>query len=208
MNRFKIAVVTMTCPRYNAIAEVSLPNMLEYTERHGYFQSVISLPETEGFHYKKHEFFREAFKTDIQAIFYKDIDTVITNMNIPIDAFISDEHDLMITKDVGGVNGGSLIIKNSEGGRWVNDFILSHRNEFNNEQEVIDHYIDDPEFSKYVKILSHPSINSYRYDAYPELTHITKREEGNWHEGDFLLHTPALDLLSRANVLKKAHIKR
>lgn len=206
MNRFRIAVVTMTCPRYSGIAEVSLPNMKEYCDIHGYLNSVIQLPETEGFHYKKHEFFKEAFKTDIQAIFYKDIDTVITNMTIPLDAFISDDHDLMITKDVGGINGGSLIIKNSEGGRWVNDFILTHRHEFNNEQEVIDHYIDDPEFSKFVKILPHPSINSYKYSAYPELTHITDRHEGNWHEGDFLLHTPALSFEQRIEILKTAKI--
>jgi len=61
MNRFRIAVVTMTCPRYSGIAEVSLPNMKEYCDIHGYLNSVIQLPETEGFHYKKHEFFKEAF---------------------------------------------------------------------------------------------------------------------------------------------------
>lgn len=208
MNRFNIAVVTMTCPRYSEIAEISLKNMAEYCELHGYLNSVITLPEIEGFHYKKHEFFREAFKTDVQAIWYKDIDSVITNLNIPIEAFLTKEYDLFITKDTMGINGGSLIIKNSEGGRIVNDAILNLRDKFNNEQEVMNWLIDDPQWNQYVKILSHPSINSYDYSQYEELKHITKREDGNWHENDFLIHTPALPFETRANILKNVKITR
>lgn len=206
MNRFKIAVVTMSCPRYSEIAKVSLENMKEYCDKHGYLQSVITLPETERFHYKKHEFFKEAFKTDVQAIFYKDIDTVITNMNIPIEAFLTKEYDLFITKDTMGINGGSLIIKNSEGGRMVNDAILNLRDKFNNEQEVMNWLINEPQWNQYVKILSHPSINSYDYSAYQELAHITQRHEGHHHEGDFILHTPALPFEKRAEILRNVKI--
>ncbi|HEY6435055.1 MAG TPA: hypothetical protein VIY47_00570 [Ignavibacteriaceae bacterium] len=202
----KVLIVTMLCDRYNGIAEVSLPNMLEYCQRHSYYDAVIKLSDEEGFHYKKHEFFDEVFKTDVDLIFYKDIDSVITNLTVPIENFVDSEHDVFVTKDMMGYNGGSLIIKNTEGGRWVNDFILSQRDNFNNEQEVMDKYFD--EFTKNVKVLSHPSINSYDYSAYSEFPNIRGREEGHWHEGDFLLHTPALTYEHRATILKNAKITR
>lgn len=201
----RVLVVTTWCDRYKGIADVSLPNLFAYCDLHSYLPAVIKLDESEGFHYKKHEFFKEALGGHSHIIFYKDIDTKITNLSIPIESFIDDEHDLFITKDFGGINGGSLILKNTEGGRRVNYFILSQRNEFNNEQEVIDHFINDPAFSPFVKILPHPSINSYPYEHYKEFKDVT-HEQGQWQEGDFLIHTPALELSKRAEILKNAKV--
>lgn len=203
----KVLVITEWCDRYKEIADISLPNSVEYCDRHSYELYAIKLEENEGFHYKKHEAFKREFNSGWELIFYKDIDSVITNMTIPIESFIDHNHDLFVTKDFGGINGGSLIIKNTTGGRWVNNLILSQREKYNNEQEVMDAFIDDPEFSQYVKILPHPSINSYLYEAYPEFSNVTT-EQGQWCEGQFLLHTPALELSKRAEILKSAKIIR
>lgn len=201
----KVLIVTMLCDRYNGIAEVSLPNMLEYCQRHSYYDAVIKLSDEEGFHYKKHEFFNEVFKTDVDLIYYRDIDSLFTNLTVPIENFVDSEHDVFVTKDMMGYNGGSIIIKNTECGRWVNDFILSQRENFNNEQEVMDKYFD--EFTKNVKVLQHPSINSYSYENYKEFSGVT-HEQGNWQEGDFLLHTPALPFEKRAEILKSVKVIR
>ena len=201
----KVLVVTEWCDRYKEIADVSLTNLFQYAERHNYLVHIIKLEESEGFHYKKHEYFKEAFKTGVDVIFYKDIDTVITNYKISIESFIDYNHSLFITKDFGGINGGSLIIRNTSGGKWVNDFILSQREWYNNEQEVMNAFIDVQEFNQYVKILPHPSINSYPYENYIEFKDVTT-EQGQWAEGCFLMHTPALELSKRAEILKQAKI--
>ena len=205
----RVLVVTEWCPRYQEVANVSLPNMYEYCARHDYGYHEIKLTNEEGFHYKKHEFFKEVFEKGVyDLVWYKDIDSMITNLSVPIESFIDDEHDLFICgDDIFGINGGSLIIKNNIGGRFVNEFILRERGDFNNEQEVMEHYKEELQACSYMKILPHPSINSYPYKEYPELKQVT-REQGNWHEGDFLLHCPALPYEKRAEILRNAKIVR
>jgi hypothetical protein len=204
----KVCIVTEYCDRYNEIADVSLPNMIEYGTRHDYCHYLIKLSNDEGFHYKKHEHFKKLFETGIDLIFYKDIDSIITNLSVPIESFIDDEHSLFICgDDIFGINGGSLIIKNDMYGQFVNNYILSKREYFNNEQEVMEHYKIPLQAVGCMKILPHPSINSYPYKEYPELKQVT-REEGNWHEGDFLLHCPALPYEKRAEILRNAKITR
>lgn len=202
----KILVVTEYSDRYQEIANISIPNAKEYCAKHNYRFHVIKL-EDGDFHYRKHEYFKEAFKNGCDLIAYRDIDAMFTNLTIPYESFINYNHDLFITKDFGGINGGSLIIKNTKGGQWVNDFILSQREKFNNEQEVMEHFITSPEFSQYVKLCGHPSFNSYQYEHYPEFKNVT-HEQGQWQEGDFLLHTPALPLEKRAEILKNINIIR
>jgi hypothetical protein len=204
----KVLVVTEWCPRYQEVADVSLPNMYEYAERHGYSVHEIKLTNDEGFHYKKNEAFVDLFDS-YDLIFYKDIDSMITDLSRPIESFIDDEHDLFICKDdIFGINGGSLIIKNTDGGIWVNEFILGERENFNNEQEVMNWaFHNATSFIPHVKILPHPSINSYPYEAYPELKMVTE-QEGCWKEGNFLLHVPALPYEKRAEILRNAKITR
>jgi hypothetical protein len=54
-----------------------------------------------------------------------------------------------------------------------------------------------------IKIVGHPSFNSFDYSLYPEHSHITKREDGNWHEGDLLLHLPGISMEQREKILKE-----
>lgn len=203
----KVLIITEYCPRYQEVADVSLPNMYEYAKRHGYDVHEIKLSNEEGFHYKKHEFFRDVFlKSDYDLCWYKDIDSIITNLTIPIEVFVDGKHSLFICNDdIMGINGGSLIIKNNDEGWLVNEFILRKRYKFNNEQEVMEFYKEQLQFLYYMKILPHPSINSYPYPAYPELKPATE-EQGNWREGNFLLHCPALPYEKRAEILRNAKI--
>ena len=205
----RILVCTEWCPRYQEVADVSLPNMYEYCARHDYGYHEIKLSNEEGFHYKKHEFFQEIFKERIyDLIFYKDIDSIITDLTRPIESFIDDEHDLFICKDdIFGINGGSLIIKNTPEGRVLNEEILSQADYFNNEQEVMNVLIGYKQWNQFVKILPHPSINSYPYNEYPELKMVSE-QEGNWCEGNFLCHVPALPYERRAEVLRNLKIVR
>lgn len=201
----KIAVATEFSPAYQQIADVTLPVLKRYCDKHDYELCVIDIPDG-GFHYRKIEWLQEKFKTDVEAVFYLDVDALITNLSVPIENFIDDDCSLFITRDAGGINGGSLIIRNSHIGNWMLELILSLRDNFNNEQEVLEHLMKSPQFNQFVKVLPHPSINSYRMDLYKELIHLTKPEDGMWHEGDFVLHTPALLLEQRAEVLKNTKI--
>lgn len=198
----------MFSPSHEELAEVSLVNLIEYTKIHGYDMRIIYI-ENDKWEYRKHEAFEKYFKEGYDLIWYKDVDSVITNLTMPITDFIDDEHSFFITKDFTELNGGSIITKNTKDGQSVNDNILEMSGEYLNEQNAINVLIDIQPFNKFMKVLPHPSINSYHYNLYPECKKYVGREDlGDWKEGNFLLHVPALPMEQRIKILKQAKIKR
>lgn len=203
----KIAVVTMWAGNYMGIAELTLPVMREYCKFHNYEFREIWLENGNEYHFKKHEYFTELFKSDIEAIWYLDIDCLITDIAKPITDFMDEEHDLFITEDKTELNGGSIIIKNTAWARAFNDLVLEQRKNFDNEQNVYVAFHPIQVISNKINVLPHPSINSYLYELYPEYGKLTL-EEGQWEEGCFVLHTPAAPMNVRIDALKNAKIIR
>jgi hypothetical protein len=204
----RIVFFTEYGSNYKEIASHTVPVMKGYCARHGYIFRELKL-EGNGneYYYKKHEYISELFLEDIDAVFYLDVDAMPTNFNIKIESFLDNEYDFYITEHCGELNGGAIILKNNDGGNWVNDFILDRRNEFENEQNVINAYRNDPAFSAHMKIVPHPAFNSLNYEIYPELPNIRKREEGHHHFGDFILHTPGASMKTRIETLQNTIIQ-
>lgn len=202
----KICVATMFSPAYQELANLTVPNMQQYAGKHGYDTHIIFV-EDEKWAFKKHEAFRELFEKGYDLIWYKDVDSVITNFKIPITDFIDDYYSFYLTKDFTELNGGSVVIKNTESGRVFNDIVLENRGVFENEQNF---YNSMPMLIFGVDIMKpipHPSINSYSYSLYPECTsHVGREDLGDWEEGHLLLHVPALSLEKRLDVLSQAKI--
>lgn len=201
-----VAVVTMWGERYKDVAEITVPVMKRYCLKHNYDFWEHKIENDNRYSYKKHEFFQKLFKTDTDVIFYLDADALITNSNFKVEDFIDEEHDLFVTEDPNGVNLGVLILKNNKTGQWLNEFILSQRDKFVVEQDVVNDLIKSPFFNHqfFIKILPHPSINSYPYEYYSEFPDM-KHEDGNWREGDFVCHVPGLALDKRIEILKSIH---
>lgn len=205
----KVACCTYYSPSYKALADISLPNLSEYCARHGYYMWVENI-ENDKWEYVKHEMFKRLFEEGFDLIWYKDVDSVITNMRIPITDFIDEGHDFFITKDVNELNGGSVVIKNTDWGRVFNKAVLNNKGILDNEQNAYVSLYEGakPGIVNTMKILPHPSINSYDYSLYQEFPNIRKRKEGHWHEGDFVLHTPGAPMEVRLNTLKNVKIIR
>lgn len=203
----KVLCCTMFSPSHQALADLMVPNLVEYCQRHGYFYHIIEI-ENDKWEYKKHETF-DLMLMVFDVIWYRDVDSVITNMTIPITDFIDDYYPFYLTKDFNELNGGSVIIKNTEAGRAFNDMVLQNRDMFQNEQNF---YNSMPMLMMGIDIMKpipHPSINSYKYELYPECKDYVGREDlGDWKEGNFVLHVPALSLEKRFEVLSQAKIIR
>lgn len=202
----KICVATTTSPKRKGLS-FTFENLQRYCNRHGYAIHLIMVDD-DKWEYKKHEAFEYLFGIGYDVIWHKDDDVLITNMNIKIESFIDDKHDFFITEDFNELNGGSVIIKNTTWGRLVNDTVLGHREYYENEQNAINQLMKTPQFNQFVKILPQSTINSYRYDLYPECKRYVGREEfGDWVEGkSFVLHVPALALEKRIEILKNTPI--
>jgi hypothetical protein len=201
----KVAVFTVYNKDYSDIAKVTLPVMERYTQKHGYDFYQMFLKEGTHWAYKKHELFKDAVKFSANVFFYLDIDCLITDLNRKVESFLDEEHSLFITEDKTEINGGSLILKANKEGMFLNDSILGLKDNFENEQNAMVWLMGDPAFSKHVKLLPHPSINSYLYELYPEYGKLTP-EEGQWEPGQFILHTPALGLDKRAEILSSIKV--
>lgn len=212
----KIGLLTAYYDNYKPLANIVVPNLQGYCQKQGYGLYDYVLPQ-EGIHYsfKRVEMLRKLFDYHkIDVIFCTDIDILITNYNIKIESFLSDQHDFFITKDVNGINAGNFIIKNTEWSRSFLDFILSKKDSFDNDQNVIEAFKDEAEWKPKIKILSHPTINSYPYDYYaPSWGVIGDRvierpteKEGDWKEGNFLMHLPGMNLEKRLEILKDVEV--
>ncbi len=206
-----IVVCTEYGFNYQSIADITVPVMEEYCLRHGYeFVHINLLGDGDKYQFMKHVSIGGILnKKDVTLIWYLDCDALITNLNYKIECFTDDQHSFYITKDFNELNGGSVIIRNTKYGKMLNNSILKHgREKYENEQN----YYNNEKIIMNIcgmKILPHPSINSYRYDLYPECKeYVGKPELGDWAEGQFVLHVPALPLDKRAEVLRNAKIIR
>jgi hypothetical protein len=203
----RIMLLTMYGENYKEIAGITVPVMAEYCERHGYSLSHIQLEDGNNYAFKKHERIEEIIRNnEADVIFYLDVDCLITRLDVKVEMFIDEKHSFYITEDVHELNGGALICKCNSRMRLINSIILDNRDDFDNEQNVINFFRNFYLFEKGMKILSHPSINSYRYDLYQEYPHIRQREQGHWHEGDFVLHVPGAAYQTRIDTLKNTTV--
>lgn len=199
----KIVCCTMFSAEYKELADISIPNLFAYCKKQGYDLRVITL-DNNKWEYIKHEVFKELFDLGYDVIWYKDIDSLVMDLKKPITDFIDDAHSFFITKDFNELNGGSVIIKNTDKGRRFNDSVLSKREEFENEQNYYNYPIAINWFADTILVLPHPSINSYDYSLYPECKEYWGLEEkGDWRPGNFVIHFPGLGINDRVEMLKE-----
>lgn len=204
----KVICCTMFSPSHQSLADLTVPNLKEYCERHKYKMRLINI-ENDKWEYKKHEAFANYFNEGADLIWYKDVDSIITDLTKPITDFVDAAYSFYLTKDATEFNGGSVIIKNTSSGNYLNDLVLDNRGMFQNEQNF---YNSMPMLMFGINIMKpipHPSINSYQYSLYKECPQYVGRVDlGDWIEGCFLLHVPALSLEKRLEVLKSVKIIR
>ena len=201
----RIGVATMYSPAYEKIAEATMSNMKSYCARHGY-ECLTILVDDEKWAYEKHRHFKVFFDKGLDLVWYRDIDMLITRLSIPIPTNF--DGDFAITRDFNELNGGSIIIRNTPIGHAINSYVLSERDNYENEQNVLNSDAFQDCFSKRISVLPQGEINSYRYDLYPECkSHVGWEDLGDWVEGkSFVLHVPGLSLEKRLEVLKNTKI--
>lgn len=208
---FKTTLLTGYYENYQTLADIVNPNMESYCQKQGYKFYCECLSANIPYGFWKLEFIHWAFEYgDVDLVLCTDLDVLITNSDIKIESFVDDDHDFYLTKDVNGINTGSFIIRNSEWSRKWLCFILDHQSEFDNEQTAIDYFRNQDEWKEKIKILPHPSINSYPCDLYaPSWGIIGDKKidkpvhvEGNWEQGDFILHLPGKTLQDRIEIFE------
>lgn len=199
----RITVQVLHTESWQNIADIVLPNLWKYCDRHGY-----KLVVGEGMGFDKLEGVKLLFEnTNCDIVWVLDLDTLVTNHQIPLERFLDEYHDCFITKDVNGINCGSFLIQKSYWSEMFIDWMLAQKGKdgMNCEQDAMVAYMNEFGGEK-IKILPHPSINSYIYSEYEEHKNIVNEEDGNWHEGNLLLHLPGIGMERRLEILKSTKV--
>lgn len=185
----KIAVATMYDQNYAELAQCVLPNLEAYCHKQDYHLHVEMNPK--NLHYTAIRVCQQLLKT-YQAVFFMDLDIMVTNHNIQIESFLDDTNTFYLTEDINEINTGTMIVKDCA----YLDLILQSEPHF----QIAQNYIETTR--QYVKVLPHPSINSYPYLTHyapnyglipgwtPRFSLPPKHENGNWQKGDFIYHLP------------------
>jgi hypothetical protein len=206
-----IALFTLYHENYWPLAELVLPNWSEYCDRHDYGLMAHRGPygHFEGFGFQKTELVHDELFVKYntwEAALVLDLDILITNFTVKVEDFMDESHDIFVTTGFNGLCLGSYIIKKTQGGREIMEFMLANEHGYNNEQDTLKYHLDDPVLKDRIKLFPYHAFGSFMLSLYPEHGTPT-RERGNWQPGDFLLHLPGFKIDKRLEVFQSPEVR-
>lgn len=207
--QYKVAILVQFTPdEWLDITNITVSNNQEYARKHRYsFIPEIFEPPYSG--YNKLTTILALFDYGVDVVWSIDADVLITNHNYKIEEYLNEEASFYITKDFNNYNAGSFIVKKSE---WSISFLewlllCKGKDKMYCEQDAFVLYskLFPHAIGKQICVLPHPSINSYLYENYPEIP-MQSHGNGQWQEGDFVLHLPAIGMNKRLEILKNTKV--
>jgi hypothetical protein len=134
----------------------------------------------------------------VEWIFWKDCDGLITNFNIRLEEIVDNDYHVILTTHNNGINNGMMFIRNSPQGRDYLRMIYQHveipmyRDGPGMEQAVQEDTLEANR--SIIKIVPQRTFNAVPYSDFSH-GRITSRldrlgTEGHWQEGDFVMHWP------------------
>lgn len=201
-----ITVFAYYTPNFQELANVTLPNIRRYCQRHGYSLNVhydadaMGTDIPIGFHKTREVLNKMRTMKHGDVLFVIDIDLIITNQTILLESFLDEEHDLFFTHDVNGLNSGAYLIRNTFGTQKFLEDVLERRGQPGvfGEQDGMRDSLLVSSFGSLCKIVPHPAFNSFDYLEYGL---YISHEKGQWREGDFILHLPGVSNERRIEIL-------
>jgi len=221
MKNTRVLVYTLFDEKYYELANITVPNKIEYCEKYGYY-----------FNYREKKFlysslgFEKIYRVldflqndQCDLLYWCGVDTVITNYGVQITELVDDKHDLFICGDANGLNADSFIIKNTDTAKNLLADILQYQLQNNAKYEQEDRYLNEQEVmvelitNKYKDsslILPQRVMNSYDYSQYPTYhfgDHFKDRKDylgndGDWQPQDFLIHFAGQSLQGKITLAK------
>ncbi len=207
----RIAVTTFYTESYQPLADITIPILDKYCNKHGYVLHINKTKE-DNIHFVKTKDAKNLLD-EYSLVWGVECDFLITNLNYKITDFINWEADTFLCKDVNGVNSGSVIFKSTDLCRTMLNCLNSYKGNIEDEQIFFENQHDPS-----IKYLSHPSINSIPYEPYYAPSYGRYNfmegmvsikptvEEGQWEPGQFVMHLPGMTMERRIEIFNN-HLK-
>lgn len=198
----KIAVASTHDENYREFVELTLySNHKEYCERHNYDLLVGELDYTENKGFEQWKFLLDNV-SNYDWIWFVGADTLVMNHTIKIEDKIDNNYHFIISEDVNGPNAHSFLVRNSKEAKdWI-EFIWNLRSssylhhDWADNKVIHDFYNVDP-WKKYIKVQPQRYMNSYLYRELWGYRWEDRWADGQFQEGDWLLHMPGTSLDTR-----------
>lgn len=169
----------------------------------------------------------EILKTNKYSwVYWVGSDTMITNYDIQLDQLIDNDYHFIISYDVWDFNSDSFLIKNSpeaiEYFENIWNLIPEYLDDKGNPKDfglrlpdgggrawaeqgaMIDLYGANLKYRQIIKPMHQKFMNSYLYNLYPSDWHRKAKDckgnDGQWSNGDFLVHWPGISNDLRLNL--------
>jgi len=208
----RTALLTFTTGgRYDAMADLVRSNRDAYCVRHGYTHLVHAGgpygPEP-GRYYslQRLRYVIDCFEGDaFDLVWVLNVAAVIMRSEIPVTSLLplDGPADVFLVRAVGALNAGSLVVRRSaQSLAWMR-YMIEHSPGQSHEQAALMATETHPEHARVLHVLPCPSLNSYRYELYPE----HRGEVGcsnDYQPGHFVLHFPGLPYEQREALVRDA----
>ena len=208
-----MVVVTMNDGGYNYLTPLTWDqNGLRYCETHGYPYVIVDDFEGKPPGFAKIDNMLAICNDnpEVEWIFWKDADGLITNFTTKIEDVVDNDYHVMLTTWWNGINNGMMFVRNSEQGRAWLEMIMSKLPEYadhpvQEQQVMIDTF---EEWKHIIKICPQRTFNAACFSdgahqgAY-HTTNDTLGTDGQWQPGDFVMHWPGQDANIRMYLARK-----
>lgn len=194
-----IAVITIAQGQeYQNLVQLGIENKRTYCKKHGYdfIYCEDSLDTSRHIYWSKILLTLQTLKnSSYKWVVWMDADTLVMNLDIPIEDMIDDKYHFFIAADINGINSGVYFVKNCE---WSYQFLNSVYDRTDcfsyswPEQTAISLELQREIFRSYSKVYPQRVFNAFPADLYPAVIN------GHYQPGDFLIHFAGArgDLLS------------
>lgn len=203
-----IAVGQFCSNSFFDIGSITIPNKIEYCQRHGYDYHVACDEGEMGHPWARLEVLADLLRNH-EWVFFIGCDTLIMNFNTELRYLIQEGKDLVITKDALGLNSDVLFMRSCIWSqlflaRVIQCYETYHHLAWREQQAIID-LAADPDNAEHIAVVPQRLMNSYLYSQYrgPGYDGRGYENHPDFELGDFVLHLPGMSNEKRIPILKE-----
>jgi hypothetical protein len=209
------AIASFNDAKFQPLADITDAVKKEYCDLHGYEYHVkTDIKFTSDIGFEKIRMVLDLFakQPEIEWLLFCESDAIVSNFKIKIEDRIDNRYHFIVATDINDINAGVFLARNSVQGRKYLNFILNERPKYKDnwqaEQGVIQDSFD--QWRNTVRVVPQRVMNSFQYQYYRYGDHRDRPphfdimgNDGNWAQGDWILHWPGMSLENRLVVSKQ-----
>lgn len=192
---------------YQLIADLTIPTKDEYCARFGYRHLIHAGPYGNDRLYWAIQRLQLIYDylfagiNDVDAVWALNPQSLITSLKIDVADYLTPEHDFFVCADVNGINMASFVVRKTEWTKRYLEHLLKLAPNVNHgwwEQMAVIRTYQLPEWAPKIKLLDHPSLNSYLYSR---LYNRPDTTPGQWARGHLVLSFPGTTFADRLKLI-------